>query len=290
MNLPKKQKGGGDEWMNTYADMVTLLMCFFVMLFSMSSMDQAKWITFVKSINPNATEVSQIVLSDPAPGDDDVASVTPSGDEMLENMEQLFQEMKEFIEQNEMGGDVQMFEGDGYVFITFKDSVFFDGNSATLRPESTEILTFLAKGLSRIPSEDIKEVRVMGHTNQDDPILKNNIDIDRELSSLRAAHVVSFLQKQGAIDNPKKLFGIGYGQWYPIAPYETVDDRQLNRRVEILIAKTDAVEVTLDQIYTEIYGGGAGGAVKPGQVTDNGIETPPEGQEEPSVEVEAPNV
>ncbi|MEG2928844.1 MAG: flagellar motor protein MotB [Oscillospiraceae bacterium] len=286
MNLPKKQKGGGDEWMNTYADMVTLLMCFFVMLFSMSNMDKAKWITFVKSISPHATETSQVVLSNPAPGDDDVASITPSGDEALENMEQLFEEMKKFIEENKMGGEVQMFEGEGYVFITFKDNVFFDGNSAVLRPENTKILSFLAEGLSKIPAEEIKEVRVMGHTNQDDPILKNNIDIDRELSSLRAAHVVSFLQKNGAIDDPKKLFGIGYGQWYPIAPYDTAVNRQLNRRVEILIAKTDSVEVTLDEIYTEIYGQGGGGAVQPGTITENGIETGT--PVEP--EVEAPNI
>lgn len=256
MKLPKKQGGGGgDSWMNTYADMVTLLMCFFVLLYSMSSLDSAKWISFVKSINPDAKQPSQIVIGDQPAGDDDVAATDqPAGDVLLENIEQLFQEMKKFIEENGIAGEVQMFEGDGYVFLTFKDNIFFDGNSSVLRPESTQVLTFLAQGLSKIPSEGIKEVRVMGHTNQENPILKNNIDIDRELSSMRASKVVSYLQKNGAIDNPKKLFGIGYGQWYPIAPYDTAENRQKNRRVEILIAKTEAVELTLDEIYSKIYG------------------------------------
>lgn len=259
MNLPKRQKGGGDSWMNTYADMVTLLMCFFVMLYSMSSLDTAKWISFIKSINPNANKVSQVVVGNVAPGDDDVAMTdTPSGDELLENIEQLFQEMQKYIEENDMSGEVSMFQGDGYVFLTFRDSIFFDGNSAVLRPQSQEILKFLAKGLAQIAPDDLKEIRVMGHTNQEDPVLKNNVDIDRELSSLRAAHVVSFLQKEGAVTDPKKLFGVGYGQWYPIASYATPEGRQKNRRVEVLIAKTESVEVTLDEIYLQIYGDGTG--------------------------------
>lgn len=243
----KKEDTG--NWLNTYADMVTLLMCFFVMLFAMSSLDKAKWISFVQSINPNLNS-QQVVIGQVPPGDENLAE----NGQTIEDIEALYQELQQFIMQNNLSADIDLFQGPGYIFITFKNNIFFDGNSSAIRQEGMRILDFLAAGLSKIPTEELKEIRVMGHTNQDDPILQNNIDVDRELSSLRAAHVVSYLQKKQAVQDPRILFGTGYGQWYPIAPYDTAENRQLNRRVEILIAKTTAIKVSLDEIYQQIYG------------------------------------
>ena len=59
----KKSGSGGANWMDTYGDMVTLLLCFFVLLYSMSSIDSEKWELLVKSFNPDATELSQIVTT-----------------------------------------------------------------------------------------------------------------------------------------------------------------------------------------------------------------------------------
>ena len=58
--------------MDTYGDMVTLLLCFFVLLYSISSVDQSKWIKLVESFNPDAKEVSQIVTDTVADGNDEV--------------------------------------------------------------------------------------------------------------------------------------------------------------------------------------------------------------------------
>ena len=61
--MKKRKKGGGGggaNWMDTYGDMVTLLLCFFVLLYSISTLDQSKWIMIVKSFNPDAVDVSQI--------------------------------------------------------------------------------------------------------------------------------------------------------------------------------------------------------------------------------------
>ena len=66
--MSRRKKGGGGEecgsWMDTYGDMVTLLMCFFVMLYSMSSLDQQKWQIFVKSIFPNSNEEEEIAINE----------------------------------------------------------------------------------------------------------------------------------------------------------------------------------------------------------------------------------
>jgi len=68
--------GGGANWMDTYGDLVTLLLCFFVLLYSISTLDQAKWIMIVKSFNPDAKEVSQIADNTDMLADDDVPGAT----------------------------------------------------------------------------------------------------------------------------------------------------------------------------------------------------------------------
>lgn len=62
MKKRNKSSGGGANWMDTYGDLVTLLLCFFVLLYSISTVDQAKWVQVVKSFNPDAVEVSQIAI------------------------------------------------------------------------------------------------------------------------------------------------------------------------------------------------------------------------------------
>ena len=70
MKKREKKKGETGNWMDTYGDMVTLLLCFFVLLYSMSTLDSVKWRNFVKSMNPNAEDkVSQLVLDTDAPPD-----------------------------------------------------------------------------------------------------------------------------------------------------------------------------------------------------------------------------
>ncbi len=72
MKKRQKSSGGGANWMDTYGDLVTLLLCFFVLLYSISTIDQAKWIQIVKSFNPDAKEVSQIAENPDIDANDEV--------------------------------------------------------------------------------------------------------------------------------------------------------------------------------------------------------------------------
>ncbi len=246
----KKSSVDPNAWMATYGDMVTLLLCFFVLLYSMSSIDQVKWENIVKSFNPNADKVSQVVVGDPTEGEDDVGAQGTEGELPLDSMEQLFLNMQEFIEENQLSEEMDVFEGEDYLFVTFRNSIFFDGDSSVLRAENEPILEFLGNEIKAI-QDDVWQIKVYGHTNQSDPNNPNNIENDRNLSALRAAAVVSFLQRMDII-HPKDISGEGFGQHYPIAPFVGEENRQLNRRVEILITETDAVLRTLEQIYEEM--------------------------------------
>lgn len=251
--MQKKPKKPVDKnaWMNTYSDMVTLLLCFFVMLFSASSVDSAKWEILVQALNPNAKEVSQIVTENtnnegPDPFD------TKGKDLMTEvsKFQDLYYQMQEYIIKNKLTNDIEVHQGDGYTFIVFRNDVFFDGDSSVLKQRGKDVLTFLASGVKPI-QDQINEMRILGHTNQADPNQANPIAGDRFLSSDRAARVLVFLQEKNVIA-PKKLISSGYGQHYPIASFVTAEDRAKNRRVEILITESNKVSVTLEEVYRQI--------------------------------------
>lgn len=245
----KKRKsgggGGGANWMDTYGDLVTLLLCFFVLLYSISTLDQAKWIQVVKSFNPDAKDVSQIAEDPNIDANDEV----PGGVD-ADAFDDLFESLKQAVEQANLTSEVELFKGNGYTFITFRDNVFFDGDSSVIKTEGSEILGQFASILSEV-SDSVKEIQILGHTTQADPNVPNNPENDRVLSAERAARVAAFIQQRTQVP-PERIVPLGYGQWRPIAPFDTAENRAKNRRVELLITKSDAVEHTLEEYYQEM--------------------------------------
>lgn len=250
MKKRKRRKNfeSGSNWMDTYGDMVTLLLCFFVLLYSISSVDQSKWIKLVESFNPDAVETSQIVMDTTMDGNDEV----PGGAEGVEATDEtvfndLYEHLKAAVEQAGIQSEVELFRGDGYTFVRFRDKMFFDGDSSVIRAEGKALLDSFAEALTQA-KDSIQEIRVMGHTTQAYPDRQNNIENDRILSSERAAKVTAYLQQKSLV-SPEKLISEGYGQFRPIAPFDTPENRAKNRRVEILITKNNAVEKCLSEYY-----------------------------------------
>lgn len=254
MKRNKKSGGGGANWMDTYGDMVTLLLCFFVMLYSMSRMDESKWIALVQSFNPDyaVDEPSQIVVG----GEIANEPVTdlPSGlteEQVEEALETLYLSMAETVSSAGLQDMVSLSKGSGYVFISFDDTIFFDGDSYVLKDGGKAILDQIAVPLAET-SESINEIRVLGHTAQASPDRPNYVDVDRFLSSDRATVVTIYLQEKNIID-PARLVSVGYGQWRPIAGNGTAEERAQNRRVELIISgmQPDSTEGdSLTQYYT----------------------------------------
>ena len=254
MKRNKKSGGGAANWMDTYGDMVTLLLCFFVMLYSMSRMDESKWIALVQSFNPGyaVDEPSQIVV----PGEIANEPVTglPSAltqDQVEAALEELYVSMSEYAASAGLQDMVSLSKGSGYVFISFDDTIFFDGDSYVLKDGGKAILDQIAVPLAEA-SESINEIRVLGHTAQASPDRPNYVDVDRFLSSDRATVVTIYLQEKNIID-PARLVSAGYGQWRPIASNDTAETRAQNRRVELIISgiQPDSTEGdSLEQYYT----------------------------------------
>lgn len=247
---PKKSSGGAN-WQDTYGDMVTLLLCFFVLLYSMSSISEEKWKIIVKSFNPDAVETSQVVTTtDPNSSlDDPVAGGHEPADEQ-DSFDQLYQKLKEFIEENDYEQDIEISKGDGFTFITFRDNIFFDGNSYQLKEDGKLVLDKMAEAIGAADSA-IQEVRILGHTSQAKRDEPNEPVSDRFLASNRATEVLLYIQTKNIID-PAKLVACSYGQFRPISSFDTKESRAKNRRVEVLITKNDSKQMSLEEYYKEI--------------------------------------
>lgn len=250
--LGKKQKSaeGGANWMDTYGDMVTLLLCFFVLLYSMSTVDTNKWEMIVKSFNPNAEDVTQIVTNTEKNDGPDSIDGSMEKPEAITNFDDLYYTLVEYVQNNNLDADVEVSKGDGFTFITFRNDVFFDGNSYVLKDQGKLVLDDLSKVIYQV-RDSIEEIQVLGHTSQAQPNQVNEISSDRFLSSNRATVVLVYLQEKNIL-NPAKLVSTGYGQFRPISTFDTAENRAKNRRVELLITKTDSIERSLDDYYKEV--------------------------------------
>jgi len=254
----RKKKGGGEggaNWMDTYGDMVTLLLCFFVLLYSISTISEENWKALVLSFNPDAAVTPTETSGDEGPnadtdgqGGDPNAGTTPG--EMTQeqvdiDIEELFQQLKSYVSQEGAQSTISVTKGDGQVFISFNQAIFFDGDKSYLREESKPILDTVG-GMLEDASRSIDEIRIQGHTAQALDI-PNNVRNDRFLAVDRATEVLVYLQENTELD-PARMVSEGFGQWRPKAPNDTEENKAKNRRVEMIISGRDIEQELADSI------------------------------------------
>ena len=242
--MPKKRKRGGANWMDTYGDMVTLLLCFFVMLYSMSSVDQEKWQALVLSFNPSALEDMDIPPKFPPNESGEVQSepIEPGASKIEQDLEKLYLALSEYVEINGFENQISVQKGAGYVFVSFSDVVFFEGDRYELLAKGKTLLDQISVFIADA-EQSIREIRILGHTAQARPADPNNPRVDRFLASNRATTVTVYLQEKNVID-PSKLVCVGYGQWRPVSENNDEVGRSQNRRVVMIITGINIGDVS----------------------------------------------
>ena len=260
--------------MDTYGDMVTLLLCFFVLLYSMSTISEENWKAIVQSFNPSAVETPTVTTGAGGPDADhdsmggempDEVVATPTQAQVDADIEELFQAIQEFVQSTSAASSINVTKDGGKVYITFGQAVFFDGESSYLRKEAEPILDEICVLLSDV-SRSIEEVRVLGHTAQagSEP---NGTVRDRTLSAARAAMVVAYVQDHSSMD-PARLISEGLGQWRPVDTNDTAEGKARNRRVEMVVSGRD-VEKELQEGIPSYFTTTAATAESPSYTTTN---------------------
>ncbi len=261
--MKKKDRNGGDDsgsWMNTYSDMVTLLLTFFVVLFSMSTVEQEKFDELVRSFMKETGTAPTFVIAaseDPESsgiayntGEDDFTTTesTLETNALPSNMDELYRYLKTYVEEHNMESSVSISKENDVIYVRFSNNVLFEPDQYNLTSGSLHTLSFMGKGLKNM-EDQIQLIQICGHTaDTKDP----NYPVDDwQLSGERAASVARFFEKQEGI-TPSLMMTIGYGFTHPIDTNETVQGRRNNRRVEIIIIGKD-VKISMDSELSGTY-------------------------------------
>lgn len=236
---PKKGDSNVGDWLNTYADMVTLLLTFFVLLFACSNLDETKLQFIYQAFQSRGKFVNDVVADlDPAAEStggitDDNPQQTGGEGEMPQSFDQLYVYLKEFIDENNLADQVAVEKGAAHLTIRFDDSVFFDGGSYFLKEQGREVLDGIIPALKNVQSF-IRTLTVSGHT-ADDGTDKTG---DFLLSANRANSVYLHFKNRDTVDFSKYRMKAS-GPNEPVAPNDSLENMAKNRRVEVTLLRDE---------------------------------------------------
>ncbi len=234
----KPQENHDNDWLNTYADMVTLLLTFFVLLYASSSLDEQKWQYIYQAFQSHGKYLNEYIDSPDKTADegDFITEEEPThggGDgEMPQSFDRLYTYLSDYVSQNNLAESIFVEKGAAHIYIRFDNGVFFDGNSSALKESGKAVIDGFVPAL-KASKDFIQRCTVSGHTAQG--ISEIN---DWDLSSARACSVVKYLEFRAALDSNQFMVQ-GCGPTQPIADNSTDEGRAMNRRVEMVILKND---------------------------------------------------
>ena len=229
--ITEEVEEGAPLWVVTFGDLMSLLMCFFVLLLSFSEMDRNKY-RIVSGSMKNAFGIQRKTPIFDSPKGQKMISrefdqaiilvkVQDLIDPILEELEEEFQEFKKSI-------DIEVDQNE--VTIRMMGEATFDTGQAKLRKEFVPLLLKIGEVLGKTRGEII----IAGHTDNV-PLIGGQFKSNLGLSMARAGSVAEYLLKSTSID-PKKLSTMGFGKYRPLTSNDTPEGRKKNRRVEIIVS------------------------------------------------------
>ncbi len=229
----KKKEGtqpGAPLWLLTYGDMVTLVLTFFVLLYSMSSIDVQKFQLMILSFQgamgflPGGKSVQQ---------DANIfgGQKAQSGGESPKtstDMQQIAKNLRSYLRAEGLDKEITVRIDQRGVTVSLSDQFLFESGRADIKPDGMRVLFKIAEFVK----DSVPMVAVEGHTDST-PLLGGIYRDNWGLSAARAAVVTSYLQDRAGFD-PQKLQAVAYGPNQPLVPNDTPEHKALNRRVDIV--------------------------------------------------------
>jgi len=211
-----------DRWLITYADMITLLVALFIMLYAMSAVNQEKFGALAQSVRREFQALPE----------HHGWRIIGTG-QIVDPLEAQATQLQQFLQEQELQTQVRVrHEERGMVISLLSDGTLFDLGSAELKPSARQVLDRVAQVLRAVPNP----VLIEGHTDNL-PIRTAQYPSNWELSAARAARVLRYLVQRGEIP-AHRLIAVGYADTRPLVPNDSPANRAQNRRVDIAILKT----------------------------------------------------
>lgn len=264
----EESSGGEASWLNTFADLMNLLLCFFVLLFAMSTVDADKWEQLIKSMQKSsfsiltsggnsvgegmmiATGVSQLEKLDDyfrektnssdaeetEPMDKDTEATGPENlkEEFeavgLKESEQMAEQIERQLAEKQIDSQAEVDVNAEFVRITLNGALLFDSAQSQIREDALPLVDKLALIVENYSSNQIE---IEGHTDNV-PISNAKYENNDVLSAYRALAVKDYILEHTALE-PGKIYAAGCGEYNPVADNSTSEGRARNRRVEIKI-------------------------------------------------------
>ena len=217
----KESSSGSGEWLTTFSDLMSLLLTFFILLFSMSSVDSEKFAHVSSSL--------QLALSGSGNAQDSIFEGAEGDMPILSGGQQaIYDQVNEYVLQQGLEEQVSITADEQGVYVDIKEAILFESGSAEIKDSGLTILQQLEGIINNIDNDIVIE----GHT--DDVPSGGDYPTNWELSTARAVSVVRYLTEVQGID-AKRISATGYGEYRPIVPNDSVTNRAANRRVNIFI-------------------------------------------------------
>lgn len=236
----KIDNGGGGGWITTFSDLMSLLLTFFILLFSMSSVSDEKFSAASHSLQGALIgEMSGGSILDnnglspkntgSGNGDEHNTAASANENSIPAEVTKMYEEALKVIEEEGIGDQITVSSDQDGIYLDIQESILFDPGRASISDIGKKTLESLVDLLVLTDNDIIVE----GFTD-DVPMNSVQYGSNWELSAGRAMGVVRFLAEDHGI-HPSRLSGRGYGEFNPVAPNDTPQNRAKNRRVNIVI-------------------------------------------------------
>jgi chemotaxis protein MotB len=247
-----------DRWLVSYADFITLLFGFFVVLYAFAKADQKKQVQVAESIDVAFrtlgifSDASRHPLNNPAAAAGTNKPAIPMnivmGEDVLsparvkEDLEQVRRELEQTLSNQVAQHTVSIQMGRDGLVISLREAGFFSSGSASPKPETLGTLRQIAASLGRTPYD----LRVEGHTDNI-PIHTEQFDSNWELSSARATRIARLFLEMKAMP-AERISAAGYAEFHPVASNETAEGRAENRRVDLVVLPRSRINFAAPQV------------------------------------------
>lgn len=251
----RKYRRGQDEdhidesWLIPYADILTLLLALFIILFAASEMDKKKYDRIMRGFSTAFTgtqymlddsgslEIDSLVAGEELSQSEIEAKLEAKLEEQMnketQDMLSIKDSIDKYIEENGLSAQIETKLTSEMLMIMIRDNALFDSGLAQVKPESQQLAVAISKILENYT---LYNVEVAGHTDNV-PILGGQFASNWNLSTQRALNFMEYLMDSEDV-NQSRFRTIGYGEYKPIATNETAEGRAKNRRVEVNILRS----------------------------------------------------